>query len=228
MPAVGNRLKESHGSTYAPGGCPGACAALGRVGQRPALAYLSNRRNGTQHGPTVCERGVFIAMGSPLRSSNHCMLRVWAIDGGIISRLSYAVVRSETCDTVFVTLRPDSMFYVLHVDGVGEYTMRRQDGARCLFVFTSEKTVSDFVELMERPEHKDFTAISFTLHQMIGLLTDMLPRVQMIAIDPPANLSFLPLQSRILSPHFARMANSGINGMTSGVHDNFSGILPPA
>jgi len=84
--------------------------------------------------------------------------------------------------------------YVLHVDGVGEYAMRREDGTRCMFVFTSKDTIAQFVELMERPEHKDFTAIPLDTSQLITtFLSEIKQHTQMIAVDPPANCEFAPV-----------------------------------
>ena len=85
--------------------------------------------------------------------------------------------------------------YALHVDGVGEYAMRRQDGTRCLFLFTNKRTISDFVELMERPEHKEFTAIPFdSVSAIVGLLFEIRSHTQMVAIDPVAYCEFTPVE----------------------------------
>jgi len=96
--------------------------------------------------------------------------------------------------TVFLKLRPDSVFYVLHVDGVGEYAMRNADGTRCLFLFTTEQSVSRFVELMELPKQKSFTAMSFDLKQIAEMLLSVLDHTQAIAIDPVADCEFTPVR----------------------------------
>ena len=95
--------------------------------------------------------------------------------------------------TVFFTLRHDSVFYVLHVDGIGEYAMRNEDGIRCLFLFTSRDTITRFVELIELPEHKNYTAVEFDLPKIIGFLQDIRSHTPAIAIDPVANCEFTPV-----------------------------------
>lgn len=87
---------------------------------------------------------------------------------------------------------PDT-YYILHVDGVGEYAMRHENGTRCMFVFTSEQTISDFVELMEMPKHKQFSAIPFDTNSLIGFLREIRAQTQTVAIDPRANCEFAPV-----------------------------------
>jgi len=85
-------------------------------------------------------------------------------------------------------------YYVLHVDGIGEYGARSEKGDRCLFIFTSRKAVSDFVELMELPEHKHFTAVSFDAGSLVELLVGARPIVRQVAIDPATKFEFAPVQ----------------------------------
>jgi hypothetical protein len=85
------------------------------------------------------------------------------------------------------------MYYILHVDGFGDYAMRHENGIRCIFVFTSKQTVSDFVELMEMPEHNEYTAISFDTASLVGFLSEIRPHTKAVAVDPHANCEFTPL-----------------------------------
>jgi hypothetical protein len=95
---------------------------------------------------------------------------------------------------MLVKLRTVPKFYLLHADGVGEYAMRRGDGARCLFVFTGRKTICDFIERMEQPEHKAFTAVDFDSAQLLGLLREVLPQNRFVAVNPVANCQFSPIE----------------------------------
>jgi hypothetical protein len=61
-----------------------------------------------------------------------------------------------------------------------------------MVVFTSKQTVTDFVELMEMPEHKEFTAIAFDTASLVGFLSEIRPHTQAVAIDPPADCEFEP------------------------------------
>ena len=88
----------------------------------------------------------------------------------------------------------DRTFYVLHVDGVGEYAMRHENGMRCMFVFASKRTISNFVELMELPKHKQFTAVPFESSAIVGFLSEIRPHTQMVAIDPVAHCEFTPIE----------------------------------
>ena len=83
--------------------------------------------------------------------------------------------------------------YVLHVDGVGEFAMKNSQGGRCLFLFTSQQAVTVFVERMELPTHKEFTAIPFDAESLARLLSEPIPGTQMVAIDPPSKFEFTPM-----------------------------------
>ena len=72
--------------------------------------------------------------------------------------------------------------------------MRHADGSRCMFVFTSKDRITRFVELMERPDHKDFTAIPLESTDIISnFLREIKQHTQMIAVDPVANCEFAPV-----------------------------------
>lgn len=93
----------------------------------------------------------------------------------------------------YLTLKPDSRFYVLHVDGVGDYGMTSDSGLHCLFLFTSKHAISGFVDRMEMPDHKAFTAIDFDLRQVADLLSDTAGIVHSIAFDPESDCDFTPV-----------------------------------
>lgn len=62
-----------------------------------------------------------------------------------------------------------------------------------MFVFTSKQRISDFVELMELPEHKEFTAIPFDTASLVDFLSEIQLHTQAVAVDPRANCEFTPL-----------------------------------
>lgn len=71
--------------------------------------------------------------------------------------------------------------------------MHHEDGTRCMFVFTSKQTISDFVELMEMPRHKQFSAIPFETNSLLGFLREIGGQVEAIALDPLAYCEFTPV-----------------------------------
>ena len=72
--------------------------------------------------------------------------------------------------------------------------MKRADGVRCLFIFTGKQSISQFVELMERPQHSDFTAVPFDRESLIDFLSDTRLMNNMVAIDPVADCEFSPIE----------------------------------
>ena len=95
-------------------------------------------------------------------------------------------------------------YYILRVDGVGEYGARHESGAWCLFVFASEKTISDFVERKEMPEHKRYTSVAFEIGLLIDFLSTSRATVQAVAVDPPTDFEFVPVAFDDFLDHLRR------------------------
>lgn len=97
---------------------------------------------------------------------------------------------------MYITLHQDSLFYLLRVDGIGEYAMGDGEGNHCLFAFSGRETVTEFVGRMELPTHLNFIAISYDIPSFTALLRDILPRFGLIAIDPISKFEFAPVHMK--------------------------------
>lgn len=71
--------------------------------------------------------------------------------------------------------------------------MKNDDGERCLFVFTSQDTVTTFVDLMELPEHKQFIAIQLSAKEFADRLESIIDNNPMVALDPETDCDFQPV-----------------------------------
>lgn len=98
----------------------------------------------------------------------------------------------------FLQLNADSLFYLLNVDGLGEYAMKNEDGERCLFVFTSQEAVTKFVDLMELPEHTEFIALQLPAREFADRLDAIIDSNPMIALDPETDCDFRPILTQHL------------------------------
>ena len=82
-------------------------------------------------------------------------------------------------------LGPDSVFYLVDVDGGGWYCQRRErDGARCLFVFTDPIMMTNCFSSFSTPPGKELTASNpIPVRDFAGMLGEMRSTVQWVAID---------------------------------------------
>ena len=85
-------------------------------------------------------------------------------------------------------------FFVLHVDGVGEYAMKNEDGQRCMLLFSTQAAVVNFVERMEMPTYKSWTALEISPDNVVPFLDELQKSTPLIAFDPNFNDELSPFR----------------------------------
>ena len=85
-------------------------------------------------------------------------------------------------------------FFVLHVDGVGEYAMKNEDGQRCMLLFSTQAAVVNFVERMEMPTYKSWTALEVSPDNVVPFLDELQKSTPLIAFDPNFNDELSPVR----------------------------------
>jgi hypothetical protein len=78
--------------------------------------------------------------------------------------------------------------YVLDVDGAGEYRMRREDGERCLLLFSTKAAADEFIARREMPTQESVSPVALeTADSVRELLVAYRPSTRFVALDPPTD-----------------------------------------